>query len=210
MQDGEIISSDNKIADVLNTFFSNIISNLNLPEYPISNPYYNKIRDPVFKTILKYKGHPSKKAVERTQKSKDLFNFSNVEKKEIFLEIDCLDTSEACQNTDVPTKIIKESADIFTDFVHPSIDPSINNGDFPSFLKLANMVSVFKKDSKNSEDNYRQISILKYISKVYERILFKQIGTFMDIFFSKFQCSFRKGYSTQQCLLALIEKWKSV
>ena len=31
----------------------------------------------------------------------------------------------------------------------------------------------------------------------------------MENFFSKFQCGFRKGYSTQQCLLALIEKWKS-
>ena len=105
-----------------------------------------------------------------------------MEKKEIFQEIGCLDTFKACQNTDVPTKIIKESVDIFTDFVHPSSNASINNGDFPSFLKLPNMVSVFKKDSKISEDNYRQISILKDISKVYERILFKQIGTFMDIF----------------------------
>ena len=50
---------------------------------------------------------------------------------------------------------------------------------------------------------------MKNISKVYERILFKQIGTFIDNFFSNFQCSFREGYSTQQCLLALIEKWKS-
>ena len=78
-----------------------------------------------------------------------------------------------------------------------------------SFLKLASVIPVFKKDSKNSKDNYRPISILKNISKVYERILFKQIGTFMDNFFSKFQCGFRKGYSAQQCLLALIEKWKS-
>ena len=31
----------------------------------------------------------------------------------------------------------------------------------------------------------------------------------MDNFFSKFQCGFRKAYSTQQCLLPLIEKWKS-
>ena len=89
------------------------------------------------------------------------------------------------------------------------LNVSINNGDFPSFLKLANVIPVFKKDCKNSKDNYRLISILKNISKVYERILFKQIGTFMDNFFSKFQCGFRKGYSTQQCLLGLIEKWKS-
>ena len=92
--------------------------------------------------------------------------------------------------------------------IHNSI-ASINNADFPSVLKFADVIPVFKKDCKNSKDNYRPISILKNISKVYERILFKQIGTFMDNFFSKFQCGFRKGYSTQQCLLALIEKWKS-
>ena len=107
------------------------------------------------------------------------------------------------------TKIIKENANIFTDFVHYSINSSINNGNFPSFLKLANVIPVFKKDCKNSKDNYRPISILKNISKVYERILFSQIGLFMNNFFSKFQCGFRKGYSTQQCLLALNEKWKS-
>ena len=82
----------------------------------------------------------------------------------------------------------------------------------PTYLQtsfILRLIPVFKKDSKNSKDNYRPISILKNISKVYERILFKQIGTFMDNCFSKFQCGFRIGYSTQQCLLALMEKWKS-
>ena len=125
-------------------------------------------------------------------------------------EIVCLDASKACQDTDVYTKIIKENADIFTDFVHPSINASINNGDFPSFLKLENVIPVFKKDCKNSKDNYRPISILKNISKVYQRILFKIIGTFMDNLFKKFQCGFRKCYSAQQCLLVLIEKWPVV
>ena len=39
--------------------------------------------------------------------------------------------------------------------------------------------------------------------------MFKQIGDFMENYFSKFQCGFRNGYSTQQCLIALIEKCKS-
>ena len=59
IEDGEIISSDSEIADVLNTFFSNIVSNINLPvnlsQYPISNLYYNKIRYPALKAILKMK-----------------------------------------------------------------------------------------------------------------------------------------------------------
>ena len=109
-----------------------------------------------------------------------------MDKKEIFQEIVCLDAYKACQDTDVPTKIIKENANIFTDFVHPSINASSNNGDFPSFLKLANVIPVFEKDSKNSKDNYRQISILKNVSKVCERILFKPIGTFTDNFFQNF------------------------
>ena len=37
----------------------------------------------------------------------------------------------------------------------------------------------------------------------------KQVAAFMDKLFSKFLCGFRKGYSTQQCLTALIEKWNS-
>ena len=41
------------------------MSNLNLPEYLVKNPYYNKIRDPVLKAIIKYKDHPSIKAIER-------------------------------------------------------------------------------------------------------------------------------------------------
>ena len=41
----------------------------------------------VLKAILKYKDHPSIKAIERVPKSKNLFNFSNVEKKKIFQEI---------------------------------------------------------------------------------------------------------------------------
>ena len=38
--------------------------------------------------------------------------------------------------------------------------------------------------------------------------MFRQISNYMDSFFSKYQCGFRKGYSTQQCLLSILEKWK--
>ena len=79
----------------------------------------------------------------------------------MFQEIVCLHASKACQDTNVPTKIIKENADIFIDFIYLSINASINNGDFPSFLRVANVIPVFKKDCKNSKDNYIPISILK-------------------------------------------------
>ena len=187
-------------ADVLNTFFSNIVSNVNLPEYPISNPHYNKTRDPVLKAIVKYKDHPSMKVIVRVPKSKDLFQ--TWKKRKFFEKIVCLDASKAYQNTDVPPKIIKENADIFTDFVHLSINTSINNGDFPSFLEFTNLIPLLKKIAKTQKTYiYRPIRILRNRSKVYERILFEQIGTFMDNFFSKFQCGFRRYFSTHKLFL---------
>ena len=44
----------------------------------------------------------------------------------------------------------------------------------------------------------------------FENIMYNQMATFMEKYFSKFQCGFRKRYSTQQCLIALTKKWKSV
>ena len=39
--------------------------------------------------------------------------------------------------------------------------------------------------------------------------MFKQVSKFFEPFFSKFQCGFRKGFSTQQYLLSMLKKWKS-
>ena len=39
--------------------------------------------------------------------------------------------------------------------------------------------------------------------------MFRQINKYMDVFLSNHQCGFRKSYSTQQCLLAVLEKWRS-
>ena len=47
------------------------------------------------------------------------------------------------------------------------------------------------------------------MSKVFERCIFRQLSNFMDQFLSKYQCGFHKGYSTQYCLLAILEKCKS-
>ena len=68
-----------------------------------------------------------------------------MEKREILNEIVNLDASKSCQDADVPMKIIKENADIFADFIHPAINTTINKNEFPSFLKLADVILVFKK-----------------------------------------------------------------
>ena len=66
-----------------------------------------------------------------------------------------------------------------------------------------------KKEKKDKKENYRPVSILPTLSKCFEKCIFSQMSAYFDEIFSKYQYGFRKGYSTKQCLLALIEKWKA-
>ena len=75
-------------------------------------------------------------------------------------------------------------------------------------LKQANITFVFNKSYTNLMDNYKPVSILPNLSKIHERCTFWQISSFVVPFLSKFQSDFRKGYITQHCLLAILEKWK--
>ena len=45
-------------------------------------------------------------------------------------------------------------------------------------------------------------------SKIFERLLSRQLSEFFDNILSKFQCGFRKCYGTQHCLLLMLEIWK--
>ena len=120
-----------------------------------------------------------------------------MDREKILQEINSLDHAKACQESDIATKIIKENADIFSEVLHLLFNVSVNEGTFLSVFKLADATPIFKKSSKNSKDNYRPISILKNLSKVFHNIMYKQMATFMDKYFFKFQYGFRKGYNTQ-------------
>ena len=73
---------------------------------------------------------------------------------------------------------------------------------------MANITPIFEKGSKNKKESSRLISILPVLSKIFEKLMSKQLSTFFENNLSKIQCGFRKGYSTQHCLLLMLEKWK--
>ena len=94
--------------------------------------------------------------------------------------------------------------------MHHNFYNSLFSNKFPKYLKKADITPVFKKDEKLLETNYRPLSILPAVSKIYERCLYDQINEYFQPFFSKLQCGFRKGHSAQHCLLVLIEKCRKV
>ena len=158
--------SDKETAKVLNEFFSNVVNNLNIPQFNQIDRTSENISDPVIIAIVKYIAHPSVIAIKENCTPKSNFNFLFVEKVDILKEIQMLQSNKATQNTDIPTKLIKDNTDIFAELVFTSLNKGIEQSVFPSKLKLANKTPVHKKNSESSKDNYRPVSILSNISKV--------------------------------------------
>ena len=101
---------------------------------------------------------------------------------------------------------MKENTDIFGSYIWDFFNDCVERGDFPLILKLANITPVFKRFT-GSKGNYRRVSILPIISKIFQKLLCKQIAFFIDPLLSNFQCGFRKGFGA--CPLAMLEHWKS-
>ena len=88
------------------------------------------------------------------------------------------------------------------------INKCISIKSFPDELTVADVIPVFKKEDPNNKANYRPISLLPIISKIFERVLFEQIEKFSEKILSPKLSGFRKGHSTQHALLNLLKNWQ--
>ena len=75
-------------------------------------------------------------------------------------------------------------------------------------MKVADVIPVFKKGDPNNKANYRSISLLPIISKIFERVLLEQIKKFPRKILSPKLYGFRKGHSTQHAFLNLLKNWQ--
>ena len=74
--------------------------------------------------------------------------------------------------------ILKSTADIHLPFITNSINVSIEKGCFPEELTLAEVSPIFKKKDDLDKENYRPVSVLPHVSKVFERIICHQINDY--------------------------------
>ena len=84
----------------------------------------------------------------------------------------------------------------------------ISDQTFPTRLKLADITPLFKKLDNVSKENYRPVSLLPLVSKIFERVMQEQMIAFIGDHLSPYLCGHRKGYNAQYALIAMIEKWK--
>ena len=144
VENDKIVENDKKSATVLNNFFSNIIKSLGIPQYKDADPVGQNISDPVLKEIIKYRSHPSIKAIKEQCNTNLYFSFSQIRHDEIMKDFNNLDTNKAIQNTNIPTKLIKENSDIFANFIFENLNNCISRSIFPTiFFQCLNKCQNF-------------------------------------------------------------------
>ena len=119
------------------------------------------------------------------------FSINFISHDDVVKEFNQLKSKKVSQNTDIPKKIVKENVDIISHFLYHNFNNSLSCSIFPTVMKYADVTPIHKKDDKTDKTNYRPISILPNLSKVYERLMYNQISPYFDSVFSKFQCGFQ-------------------
>ena len=203
----DVISSDMKVAEIMNTFFATSATNLDIREYntiSILEPNQNTISN----IVSMFTTHPSILKIKEMVKVNKKFYFTNIDINYISDAISSLDSSKPTPLNTIPTKILIETNDICSQYLKDIFNSSLENNYFPPNLKMADISPAHKRDETTNKENYRPISILPAVSKIFEKIMYDQIEIYMNIHLSDYLCGFRKGYSTQYCLLSMLEKWK--
>ena len=106
---------------------------------------------------------------------------------------------------EIPVKIIKSLASDLSGPISTILNLSFSSGIFPKILKYAKVTPVFKKGAPDEVSNYRPISTLHTLAKLYEKILASRLNKFFIKckVFSNVQFGFRKGKSIDDALVNL-------
>ena len=89
-----------------------------------------------------------------------------------------------------------------------TINQSLINGIFPEKLKYAKVKPLYKKDDPSVFTNYRPISLLPSISKIFEKIVHKQVYEYFvanSLLYAS-QYGYRKKHSTEHAVLELVDR----
>ena len=145
----------------------------------------------------KFKYHPSILLIKAKVCGNDTFSFKPVTIKDMESEIKRLDIHKPTTFNNIPAKILVNNYDICSPSLCAIFNDSIKNAVFPHSLKLADIIPVHKKYDSTDKSNYRPISILPTVSKLFERLMYDQAAYYMNCYFSPYLCGFSSGYGTQ-------------
>jgi hypothetical protein len=206
VHDETVYTSPHHVSNLFNSYFTSIARNIGNNDYILEN-------DNVMLCIEDYKNHESVKNIKTFMQSKDsmepvAFSFHPVTAQDVKKCIDRLQIKKATGHDMLPSKLIKLGSEIFCSSVTTLINMSIDSCNFPDSLKYAEITPLYKKGNNLDVCNYRPVSILPSMSKIFERQMINQFIVYFDEIFSKYMSGFRSKHSCETVLMRMTENIK--
>lgn len=185
--DGKLETNQIDIANSFNDFFTSIANSIRNKIPPTSKRYSDYLKNP----------------------NPDSIFLSPVTQEEIIGIIGNISPGKSSGPNSIPIKILRLLENDISKPISILINLSFESGIFPRSLKTSRVVPVYKnKGSSIDVSNYRPISLLSNIEKIYEKVMYNRIIGFLnnhDILYPK-QFGFRKQHSTSQAVLTIVER----
>ena len=137
-----------------------------------------------------------------------MFDFENVNEEQILNLINNLKSKNSCGCDELTPKILKLIKITLLKPLTLLTNQILNTGVFPTKLKEAKIIPIFKKTDNKYFTNYRPISLLPTISKLIEKVIYSQIYSFFSnnkLFFES-QYGFRSSHSTELAAIELADR----
>ena len=109
---------------------------------------------------------------------------------------------------DVSRRFLKLASSQIAPYLRDLFNKCIQSGIYPSEFKTAKITPVYKKGQRDSISNYRPISVLNNLSKIFETLIYNRIKSFFHTYdlLSNKQFGFREGSNTELATLHVINK----
>ena len=151
---------------------------------------------------------PDRRFSSYMKRKKCSFRFSKVSEVEVFLLLNGIDCKKSFGFDMIhPLLLFTAALEIYRPLTY-IINLSLKQGIFPESLKIAKVIPIFKQGSRSSCNNYRPISVLSALSKIFERCILNQLTFYFtteNLLVSN-QYGFRSGNTTTDCLVDLVDE----
>lgn len=126
--------------------------------------------------------------------------------EEIARVIKTLDPSKAVGHDGFPVTALKQHSEQLSKILASTFNDSVTSGTYPEHLKEAIVHPIFKGGDPTQMSNYRPISVLPSMNKIFETLLSSRLTKFLSKhkFFYEMQYGFRKGSCTEVAVLDLV------
>ena len=200
MENDEVISDDCQVAEIFNNYFATVTETLGIAENLDNVLPTEGITDPVDIVIKKYANHPRIKSIRARFPVAAGFSFEHVTISKLETEIKQLNSNKATTFGNILPKLLKTKVGNCAEPLQKVFNVCVSKCQFPGELKAADVSPLVRKDVSTSRTNYRPISVLSTVSKIYERLVYKQLIECMNGYLSDLLCAFQQGYNAQHSL----------